>query len=203
MYVGQGCDVSLFDDKLVTRIPGDILNIPKPIIGYIGALFSLRLDIKVLQHVAEQKPDWSIVLVGPEDEEFKASNLHQLSNIYFLGNKSTNELPEYLNQFDVAINPQILNEVTIGNYPRKIDEYLAMGKPVVATRTLAMSVFEEHSYLAGSKEEFVSCIESALQNDNKEVHIARENFAREHTWENNVIQIFKAIEAVKPNLFKK
>ena len=193
----------MFDDKLVTRIPGDILNIPKPIIGYIGALFSLRLDIKVLQHVAEQKPDWSIVLVGPEDEEFKASNLHQLSNIYFLGNKSTNELPEYLNQFDVAINPQILNEVTIGNYPRKIDEYLAMGKPVVATRTLAMSVFEEHSYLAGSKEEFVSCIESALQNDNKEVHIARENFAREHTWENNVIQIFKAIEAVKPNLFKK
>ena len=50
------------------------------------------------------------------------------------------------------LNPQLLNEVTIGNYPRKIDEYLAMGKPTVATKTEGMSVFADYTYLAEDKE---------------------------------------------------
>ncbi len=84
-------------------------------------MFSLRLDIEVLVYLAEQRPDWSIVLVGPEDEAFKASKLHQITNVHFLGSKPMEALPSYLNHFDVALNPQKLNEVTIGNYPRKID----------------------------------------------------------------------------------
>jgi glycosyltransferase involved in cell wall biosynthesis len=154
-YVGQGCDTSLFDTKLVTSVPSDIQNIPKPIIGYIGALLSLRLDISVLEHIAKSRPRWSVVLVGPEDETFIASSLHLYKNVYFLGNKTGNELPSYLNQFDVAINPQVLSPVTIGNYPRKIDEYLAMGKPTVATKTEAMSVFAGYTYLAENKEEYI------------------------------------------------
>ncbi|MCK9291194.1 MAG: glycosyltransferase [Bacteroidales bacterium] len=189
-YVGQGCDVSLFDKQLIQDIPKDIASIPKPIIGYIGALFSLRLDIEVLSHIAKQNPEWSVVLVGPEDDTFKNSELHQLDNVYFLGAKKMEELPSYLFAFDAAINPQKLNEVTIGNYPRKIDEYLAMGKPTVATRTKAMEVFEEYTYLAETKEEYVSLIEKALQENNSELEASRELFARSHTWENNVKEIY-------------
>ncbi len=196
-YVGQGCDVTLFDTNLVTTIPSDIRDIPKPIIGYIGALYTLRLDLQVLEHIAESRPGWSIVFVGPEDQNFKGSRLHQLKNVYFLGNKTGNELPSYLHQFDVAINPQVLSPVTIGNYPRKIDEYLAMGKPTVATRTEAMNVFAEFVYLSESKEEYVINIEKALREDNDQVREKRKTFAREHTWENNVREIFKAIDLVK------
>jgi glycosyltransferase involved in cell wall biosynthesis len=199
-YVGQGCDVSLFDTALISSVPTDIRNISKPIIGYIGALLSLRLDIDVIYFIAQNRPDWSIVLVGPEDETFKTSRLHQLSNVYFLGNKKGAELPSYLNCFDVAINPQILSPVTIGNYPRKIDEYLAMGKPTVATRTEAMSVFADYTYLAKNKQEYIVCVEKALQEDNQEFHFSREKFAKQHTWENNVYEIAKAIEGVKGNL---
>ena len=196
-YVGQGCDVSLFDTNLSTTIPTDIKDIPKPIIGYIGALLSLRLDIQVLEHIAESRPEWSVVLVGPEDDKFMSSKLHQLKNVYFLGNKNGNELPSYLKQFDVAINPQVLSPVTIGNYPRKIDEYLAMGKPTVATKTEAMSVFSGFTYLAENKEEYIECIEKALREDNDKVRRDREEFAREHTWENNVNEIAKALETVQ------
>jgi glycosyltransferase involved in cell wall biosynthesis len=196
-YVGQGCDTNLFDTKLVTTIPSDIQNIPKPIIGYIGALLSLRLDISVLEHIAECRPRWSVVLVGPEDEIFTASSLHLYKNVYFLGNKTGNELPSYLNQFDVAINPQVLSPVTIGNYPRKIDEYLAMGKPTVATKTEAMSVFADYTYLAENKEEYITFIEKALREDNDQIRQVRKDFASGHTWENNVLEIFKAIEKVK------
>ena len=198
-YVGQGCDVSLFDSRLVSSIPQDIRDIPKPVIGYIGALLSLRLDLKILEFIAESRPQWSLVLVGPEDESFKNSRLHQLKNVFFLGNKSGNELPSYLNQFDVAINPQVLSPVTIGNYPRKIDEYLAMGKPTVASKTEAMSVFSDYTYLAADKEEYISYIEKALSEDNEQVRLKREEFAKQHTWENNVREIYKAIEAVKTN----
>lgn len=196
-YVGQGCDVSLFNTDLVSSVPSDIENIPEPIVGYIGALLSLRLDIKVLEYIAENRPAWSIVLVGPEDESFKNSRLHQLKNVYFLGNKSAQELPLYLNKFDVAINPQVLSPITIGNYPRKIDEYLAMGKPTVATKTEAMSVFAEYTYLAERKEEYVIYIENALRQNNEQITVKRKEFARKHTWENNVIQIFKAILKTK------
>jgi glycosyltransferase involved in cell wall biosynthesis len=167
-YVGQGCDVKNFEKSKITLHPDDILAIKKPIIGYIGVLTSIRLDIQVLIHIAKSLPELSLVLIGPEDENFKNSELHQLKNVYFLGNKPENEVPVYVNHFDVAINPQELNETTIGNYPRKIDEYLALGKPVVATKTLAMSVFNDYTYLAENKEEYVKNILTALDENSAE-----------------------------------
>ena len=199
-YVGQGCDVSIFDKKLIATPPVDmepILALKKPIIGYIGVLFNLRLDIEVLEFLAKSRPDYSFVFVGPEDEAFSASELHQQSNVFFLGSKQMEELPAYLNYFDVALNPQKLNEVTIGNYPRKIDEYLAMGKPTVATKTEAMSVFAEYTYLAVTKEDYLALVDLALKENSPEKEKAREKFARGHTWESNVNEIYKRIEQIE------
>jgi len=196
-YVGQGCDVSLFDKKLIKEVPPDLKPIKKPVIGYIGVLYTLRLDIDVLVHIAKSRPDWSLVLVGPEDEEFKASELHQIDNVYFMGRKKMEELPAYLSGFDVALNPQKLNEVTIGNYPRKIDEYLAMGKPTVATKTKAMEVFEKWVYLAKNKEEYVLLIEKALAENTPEKEAEREEIARSHTWVANAEAIFEKIEMIE------
>jgi glycosyltransferase involved in cell wall biosynthesis len=117
--------------------------------------------------------------------------------VYFLGSKQPIELPAYINGFDVCINPQIVSEVTIGNYPRKIDEYLAVGKPVVATKTEAMSIFSNYTYLADSKEEYVEFINQALSQDNVTLQQDRKKFASLHTWENSVEEIYKAILACK------
>lgn len=192
-YVGQGCDLEMFTNKQELATPADVVPIRKPVIGYVGALQSIRLDIELLAYVAKTKPEWSIVLVGPEDDVFKASNLHQIENIHFLGSKDPSTLPSYINSFDVCLNPQSINQVTIGNYPRKIDEYLAMGKPTVATRTEAMSVFEGHTYLGTTKEDYVTLIEKALTENNEEKQQQRIQFATAHTWENNVKEIYKAI----------
>lgn len=199
-YVGQGCDVSLFNRDIIKYIPEDVKNIKSPVIGYIGALKSARLDIEVLEHIAKAKPDWNVLLVGPEDEKFQQSKLHSMNNVIFTGSKKMDELPSYLAAFDVALNPQALNPLTIGNYPRKIDEYLAMGKPVVATLTETMKVFKDFCYLAESKEEYVSLIEKALNENNEERTLARINFGNTHTWENNVSEIYNAILKVSPNI---
>ncbi|MFT5250564.1 MAG: teichuronic acid biosynthesis glycosyltransferase TuaH [bacterium] len=193
--VGQGCDVSHFSDENNTiTVPIEFKEIPHPIIGYIGSLTSLRLDIDLLEYMAKERKDWSIVLVGPEDEDFKKSNLHSLSNVYFLGSKDSQNLPNYVKGFDVAINPQLINDLTIGNYPRKIDEYLAMGKPIIATKTKAMDMFKEHVYLGCTKEDYISLTEKALEENSKELSQMRANFAKSHTWENNVSAIYKAIK---------
>ena len=192
--VGQGCDVSHFSDENdVIKIPDEFKDIPKPVIGYVGSLTTLRLDIELLEYMANQRKNWSIVLVGPEDDDFKNSNLHKLSNVYFLGRKNESELPNYVKGFDVAMNPQLSNNLTIGNYPRKIDEYLAMGKPIIATQTKAMDMFKECVYLGSSKEEYITLTEKALAENSPELKKKRIDFAKSHTWTNNVSAIYSAI----------
>jgi glycosyltransferase involved in cell wall biosynthesis len=193
-YVGQGCDLTLFTEGLHSAPPADIASIPGPRIGYVGALQSLRLDLDLLRYVAISRPGWSFVFVGPQDQQFQNSDLHQLPNVTFMGSREVSELPAYINAFDVCLNPQLLNEVTIGNYPRKIDEYLAMGKATVATRTEAMEVFANHVYLAEHKEEYLELIAKALAEDSPGRQAQRREFASSHTWENSVSEIYKAIE---------
>jgi len=200
VYVGQGCDVSLYNKELITEIPEDIKSIPSPVIGYIGALKSSRLSIEILEHIAISNPVWNVVLVGPEDDIFANSKLHDIKNVNFLGSKKESELPKYLSAFDIALNPQALNELTIGNYPRKIDEYLAMGKPVVATLTETMKAFTDYTYLANNKEEYIKLITKALEEDSEELSKSRIIFARTHTWENNVKAIYNAIIKTEKNI---
>jgi glycosyltransferase involved in cell wall biosynthesis len=191
--VGQGCDVEDFLQK-PTQIPPDVADIPYPIIGYCGSLTSTRLDIDLINFIATQRPQWNIVLVGPEDENFKSSLLHQKSNIYFSGAKETASLPLYTHTFDVCINPQLLNQMTIGNYPRKVDEYLAAGKPVVATKTEAMEIFSAEVFLCENKEQYIENIEKILKEKKDENKIElRKKMAKSHTWNASVNKIYKLI----------
>jgi len=193
--VGQGCDVSLFnDEKDEIQLPEAFHEIPKPVIGYVGYLTSMRLNIELLEYMAKTKKEWSIVLVGPEDDDFKKSELHHLDNVYFLGSKDGAELPAYVKGFDIAINPQVVNDWTIGNYPRKIDEYLAMGKPTLATKTKAMGMFQDHVYLASTNEAYITLAEQALSENSQGLISKRIAFAKGHTWKNNVLAIYEAMK---------
>lgn len=193
-YVGQGCDLSAWREELVPNIPDDLAAIKGPVIGYVGALDSNRLDLDLIAYIARSRPEWDVVLVGPEDEKFQNSELHSIANVHFLGGKPPQSLPSYVKGFDVCINPQAINPVTIGNYPRKIDEYLAMGKPTVATATKAMTVFAEYVYLADSPQGYVDAITRAFAEDNAGLAEGRKAFAATHSWEANVNNMYDVIE---------
>lgn len=192
--IGQGCDLEIFKEDLLAEKPLELNTINTPIIGYVGALQSIRLDIELIAFIAKQRKDWTIVLVGPEDDQFKNSELHQLSNVVFTGIKPMESLPLYMQYFDVCINPQLVNQVTIGNYPRKVDEYLAMGKPTVATETRAMEIFKDHVYLAQSKADYITHIEKALTTDTPALQEERKSFAASHSWENCILKMNQAIQ---------
>jgi teichuronic acid biosynthesis glycosyltransferase TuaH len=186
--IGQGCDVQSYLVESPS-IPPDMKKIHSPIIGYTGAISGTRLDEKVIEHIAQELPECNIVLVGPIMDGFDADSLKRFKNIYFLGRKDPAEIPAYVYQFDICMNPQQVNQLTIGNYPRKADEYLAMGKPMVATRTDAMEMFSDYVFLCDSKEEYVEHIREILNNPelrNGKIRRERQQFALTHTWENSV-----------------
>ncbi|MEG1579842.1 MAG: glycosyltransferase [Bacteroidaceae bacterium] len=197
--VGQGVYLEAYNPQKSYTIPQDIASIPTPRIGYIGAILSTRLDAALIFQLAQKHPSYSFILVGEADDGFRTHPLQQLPNIYFLGQKELAEVPTYLYSMDICINPQVVNEVTIGNYPRKIDEYLAMGKPIVGTSTRTMQhIFSEYVHLAQNVTEFSEKLQVALAECNnvplKEQRIA---FAHTHSWTNSVQKIYHAIEKIE------
>jgi len=196
-YIGNGFDASQFSNRAAQPVPADLASIPRPCIGYVGALITMRLDLPLLEELARSRPAWSFVLVGWEDEAFTQSVLHNLPNVFFLGRKHTHDVPAYLQHFDVCINPQEVNNITQGNFPLKILEYLAMGKPVVATATnLMLEVFSEHVYLATGTVSYLSQIEKALAENSSQKARERMKFVEQFSWENVVAKCLSLYEQV-------
>ncbi len=196
--IGQGFYLNAGSKQAV---PDDIRDLPGPVIGYAGYISTLRIDETVLVAIAKAFPDYSIVLIGQTDEYNLPAGIADLPNMYFLGRKPVTELHNYIRCFDICINPQKLNAVTNGNYPRKVDEYLAMGKPVVVTKTEAMNMFREVTFQCSTADEFVQSIGDILGHPEKfgseEIRRKRIDFAATHTWTRSMARLFNAYVIVK------
>lgn len=194
--IETGVNLKLYNPAKKYETPGDMQDIPRPIIGYMGTINSTRLDGDLLYQIISQRPDYSFVFTGPEDDIFRRNRIHSLKNAYFTGQKKVDELPAYIAAYDVCINPQMVNEITDGNYPLKIDEYLAMGKPTVATSTHTMRhIFANHTHLATTPEEWLSAIDRAVtEADDEELAKQRIAFAETHSWGHRVKKIYDIID---------
>ena len=111
--------------------PADQADLPHPRLGFYGVIDE-RLDLDLVAALADARPDWSIVMVGPV-VKIEPEDLPQRSNIRYVGGKSYAELPRYLSGWDVALMPFAINEATRFISPTKTPEYLSGGVPVVST----------------------------------------------------------------------
>lgn len=111
--------------------PADQAALPFPRLGYYGVIDE-RLDLDLLGALADARPDWSIIIVGPV-VKIGEDDLPRRANLHYLGGKRYDELPAYLGNWDVALMPFALNEATRFISPTKTPEYLAAGRPVVST----------------------------------------------------------------------
>lgn len=174
--------------KQSLRPPVDQNAIPHPRIGYFGVIDE-RIDTQLLAKVAEMRPDWQFVLVGPATPEV-AQRLPQASNLHYLGRRAYEELPNYVAGWDVAILPFAVNEVTRYCNPTKILGYLAGGRPVVSSAipdVVAHYSSEGLVHIAADAEGFVRAVEeaSAQKHDNTwlnkvERYLARTSWERTH-----------------------
>lgn len=184
------------------EVPDDIKNIKKPIVGYIGGIHR-HIDFSLIKYIAEKQPDWSIVFVGPIQTNI--SMVSSLPNIFFLGKKEFTGLPHYIYTFDVCMIPYLETEYTKTVYPTKMNEYHAMGKPVVSTRLPEVVEFNKRNnniaMLAGTKDEFVNYLNEAINNENEELYRERIKAAKVNSWSNRIEEMSNIIEetiSVKP-----
>ncbi|MFH1561928.1 MAG: glycosyltransferase [Nitrospirota bacterium] len=191
-----------FTDKL--PIPEDIKNIEKPIIGYMGCLDG-RSDYGLLEYMANKKPLWSIVFLGPIEVKEERRSLNKYKNVHFLGVKERKEeLPNYIQMFDVCIIPYRVYDFSKTIYPSKTFEYLATGKPVVTSylpslddlaknNIIKMAKFKEGAF-EENYEEFISLIEDSLNEKDDEAIKRRVEYAKEASWDSKVELRLKLIE---------
>ncbi len=143
--------------------PEDQAPLPHPRIGFFGVIDE-RADLELIEGIAELRPDWQIVMIGPVVKIDPAS-LPKNPNIHYLGMKSYAEPPSYLAHWDLAILPFAINESTRFISPTKTPEYLAAGKPVVSTpvRDVVRPYGEEGLvHIARTPAEFVIVGEMAM-----------------------------------------
>lgn len=174
------------------EIPADAANLPRPIIGFHGLLADW-VDFELIKRTAEHFSQGSVVLIGKiaVDAEEKVKILDGVPNVHFLGRKPYAELPAYCRAFDVAINPFVINDLTLAANPLKVREYLAAGLPVVSTDIPEVRVLAD-CLVGGTHEEFIEQIETALARPKARADVS--DAISGESWEAKVEELRRLIE---------
>ena len=174
-------------------VPGELVNLRRPVVGYIGAL-APWVDWELVREAAAANPDLSFVFVGPPfggQEDLPAGE-----NLHFLGHRDYRFLPNYLRGFDVCIIPFRLSPLTAACNPIKLWEYLAAGKPVVSTALPEVEGYAEVLVARGAGE-FGACLRRAAAGGAEPAAIAkRQALARSNSWDARAAQIHRVLRAV-------
>lgn len=189
--VKNAADIDHFKKKNY-NIPDDIKHLKKPLIGYVGALYEW-FDFELIEKMAIKFFECSILLIGPVHPEQmnKIEALKKYENICFAGKKPYDDLPKYINQFDIAIIPFKINNLTNYVNPVKLYEYLAADKPVVSTALPDIFEYKDVVYIADKHEEFLQYIEIALKNNQKGNYT---DIIRNNTWDKRAEQMIDLIQ---------
>lgn len=195
-------DVPHFGQARTLQEPEDQAHIPHPRLGFFGVIDE-RMDIELLAGIAEARPDWHLVIIGPV-VKIDPATLPQHENIHYLGGRDYKELPAYLAGWDLAMLPFARNESTRFISPTKTPEYLAAGRPVVSTsiRDVVRPYGESKLVrIADTVSEFVAAAEQAMQEDTpasewlSRVDVFLEKISWDRTWASMMKLIDSAIAA--------
>ncbi|MFQ5505844.1 MAG: glycosyltransferase [Planctomycetota bacterium] len=179
-HVPNAADLELFrEDSSVT--PPDLAPIPRPILGFSGTL-EAKSDLDLLRRVALERPSWSLVFLGHGENVSDLDKLLDLDNVHFLGMKARGDLARYFRHFAVCMVPFRKTPELDSISPLKVFEYLAAGRPVVATRYREIADLEGLVYLADGTEDFLENLERAMAEDCPERRKERRDFAARNSW---------------------
>lgn len=193
-----GVNIEVFEDFLSRSLRPelkDLKGVRRPIIGYVGGIHK-HVDIPLINYMAKSHPEWSIVLIGPRQVD--TQEMEAAPNIFTLGKKRFEELPAYIDRFDVCTIPYLVSEYTRTVYPTKLNEYFIMGKPVVSTALPEVEALNEENNnitsIAKTHKEFVQLVEKALAPDTAKALSDRLAMARKNSWSERIEQMSSFME---------
>ena len=176
-------------------LPDELRSLPRPVVGYIGGIHQW-IDQDLVLTVAKRMPEASFVFVGPPQTDL--SRLAQAPNIHVLGAQPHTEIPRYAKGFNVAMVPYRLSAYTGHVYPTKLNEYLAMGLPVVATDLPEIrrfnTMYGNLVTIAQDPVHFAKAIEAAITQQSPESVRERIEASRQNSWQVRIAQMSSLIE---------
>lgn len=197
-YFPSGVDLEQFQRALspAFKVNGELKDISRPIIGFVGGMVNSKMNWEWIREVAVLRPQWHFVFIGP-CVELPPSYITQQKNIAFLGSKPPEALPSYIKGFDVCLIPYQGEAFLKACSPTKAFEYLAAGKPVVASWIPDLEDYQHVIHLSRNVTEFLQNIEAALVDGQKASKVQEYvQTAQDRTWEDRIEKTSQSIEAL-------
>jgi glycosyltransferase involved in cell wall biosynthesis len=169
-----------------TPVPADLAAIKGPRVGYIGTM-NEKLNVPLLEHIADKRADWSVVLVGRENyqpgrERDRFNALVARENVHWLGARPYDSVPAYIKGLDVCMMCYVINDWTFFGDPSKMHEYLASGKPTVATGLSAIKEFSTVIDIPETFDGWVDAIDRGLRETDTAMRDRRIETARQNSY---------------------
>lgn len=171
--------------RMITTDQEDQAYIPHPRFGFYGVIDE-RFDIDLIKEVAERKPQWHFIIIGPV-VKIDPEILPRMDNIHYLGGRNYDELPKYLAGWDVALIPFLRNDSTKYISPTKTPEYLAGGKPVISTSIIDVVTpygVNDLVHIADTADEFIAAAEIELNRHDRDKWLEKiDRFLSQNSWD--------------------
>jgi len=163
------------------EVAPEVARIPRPRLGYFGAIESWLIDGELIKRASRERPDWNWIFIGNKSRGLEIENL---PNVHFLPAVAYDRLPNYAVGFDVCVLPWD-TELAFTSYGSaiKVREYLATGKPVVISPLPEYETMSDVLRIARSGDEFLRLIDEALHEPGTELARARQHAVRDGTWD--------------------
>jgi teichuronic acid biosynthesis glycosyltransferase TuaH len=177
----------------------DLDRLPSPRLGYVGTLHSARIDVPLVAQVAERRPDWSFIFVGPNLLSTPDSAaLFGLPNVHDLGTRPHYEIQAYVAGLDVCLMPNRVTDFTRSLDPLKLYEYLAAGRPVIATPAGIPAELAEGVITVTTADELIQKARQVLEEDGPDRVAARRALVAGATWDARALSIEDALQLTSP-----
>jgi glycosyltransferase involved in cell wall biosynthesis len=196
--VPNGSDADRFRPAADRRLAAaEVAALSRPVLGFAGNLTSVKVDFSLLEALARARPDWTLLLVGPSrrDSAHELGRLLERSNVRWVGPKKHEELPAYLAAFDVGLIPYRATPYTSNCFPLKVYEYLAAGKPIVASGLPELRGMEPDVVVAGGLEQFIDAVSSAVDRSTADDVARRAAIAEANTWEGRANRLLTLVSS--------
>jgi UDP-galactopyranose mutase len=154
-------DTAHFRSGAGALAPAWLAALPRPLLTWTGVIDE-RVDLELVAQVADRRPEWSVLMVGPT-AKISQDDLPRRPNITYAGSQPYEALPAVLHASDVCVMPFALNHATRSISPTKTLEYLAAERPVVSTSVPdVVADWSGTVQLADGADAFVAAVERVL-----------------------------------------
>jgi glycosyltransferase involved in cell wall biosynthesis len=164
----------------------------------VGQLNQSSYDWDLIAGLSKALPEISFVFVGPILEKTpKIETILSLPNVRWLGPRPHNQLPNYLNGFDVCFNPLVPGEYSDRRSPLRLYDYLATDKPILSTAIREAYSHRPFVEIGRSIDECVAVLRRLASAKSAEDVEARHCYIEKNTWENRAAQLIQLIADVR------